>query len=267
MIIGILGKGGSGKSSLSTNLVNFLANKAKVLAIDADHNMDLTFNLSVQKEFPYLGDAMSDIKKACGLDEQENYRNAVLKGKPGVFKLSPKDNFTEKYTLNISENLSLMSAGPQTEDVLTDKSCSHILFTPLKVYLPMLMLSLREYVIVDEKAGADGASSGIPTGFDVALVVAEPTPHSTKTANQIADILERFSVPYEFVINKFSQEKFDRLEIKLKKEPIEKISFSEEFTEFSDFKTSGRIIEFLRSKDFDPSLRFKRSFEKFNNLI
>jgi CO dehydrogenase nickel-insertion accessory protein CooC1 len=64
MIIGVLGKGGSGKSTVSTNLVKFLASKKEhtVLAIDADHNMDITYNLGVTEEFPYLGGSMSDLK-------------------------------------------------------------------------------------------------------------------------------------------------------------------------------------------------------------
>ena len=50
----------------------------------------------------------------------------------------------------------------------------------------ILFLQLKEnqHVIVDEKAGADGASTGIPTGMDFAVIVVEPTPHGIKAGKQ-----------------------------------------------------------------------------------
>jgi CO dehydrogenase maturation factor len=47
MKIVVMGKGGSGKSSLSWLLSKYISKSKKVVAIDADHNMDLTSNLGI----------------------------------------------------------------------------------------------------------------------------------------------------------------------------------------------------------------------------
>lgn len=270
MIVGILGKGGSGKSTTATNMVRFLASDARsiVLAIDSDHNMDLTYNLDQSEDLNYLGSSLSDLKAASGLDEIDNYRLALNKNNQGLFKLYPKDIFTEKYSKTISQNLSLMSAGPQTNEILSDRSCSHILFTSLKVYLPLLSLEDNEWVIVDEKAGADGASTGIPTGFDIALIVSEPTIHGIKTAKQIATLLEHYSVPYEFILNKVA----DYLDTKnfiteLGKQPIAVVGFEQSFSTF-DGSHMSEIIKYL--KDNKSNLigkRYERSKNKFEGQL
>lgn len=207
MILGFLGKGGSGKSSVSTQMTYFLTQvkNKKVLALDGDHNMDLSFNLSNGESVKInsLGDSFKDLENYTG---ESQYRETFLKNKDVKFSLSPKDEFTEKYTKQISEKLNLMQAGPQTENVLYGKSCSHILTTPLKTYLPLLNLKEDEFVVVDEKAGADGVTTGIVTGLDVGVIVFEPAIHSIKTAKQISELMNFYKTPFVFVANKIQSE-------------------------------------------------------------
>ncbi len=203
MIIGFLGKGGSGKSTLSSGFVTYLAKKdIKVLAIDADHNMDLTFNLGVEEKFPYLGEGIKDIKEHAGLSIQDESGKAFFLEKEPHFSLTPADPYTKKFSLRINDNVSVMAGGPHTDAVLYGQSCSHILTTALKIYLPFLKLNKNEVVVIDEKAGSDGAGTGIVSGFTMAIIATEPTPHGVKAANQIADLLEFHNTPYEFAINK-----------------------------------------------------------------
>jgi CO dehydrogenase maturation factor len=264
MIIGFLGKGGSGKSTISTQFVEFLLQKnKKVLAIDADHNMDITYNLGITKEIPYLGDALLDIKKFSGLSPGDDYRKALEIHDQEIFSLEPQDDFTKKYTTLIKNNLHVMSAGPQTQDILTDKSCSHVLFTPLKVYLPLLKINQNEWVIIDEKAGADGVSTGIPTGFDIACIITEPTTHGIKTANQIGELLDYFEVPYEFIINKV-QDPSQQLPITLNKKPIAVVPlFSEKENSETYFNTLYLYLENHKSNFIGKRLiRSKKKFQQ-----
>jgi hypothetical protein len=60
--------------------------------------------------------------------------------------------------------------------------------------------------VVDEKAGLDGVTTGIPTGFTCAVVIAEATPHGVKAARQIAEALQFYQVPFEFLLNKVRPE-------------------------------------------------------------
>lgn len=219
MIIGFLGKGGSGKSTLSYRFICFLESQGKrVLAIDADHNMDLLYNFEARKteaeknasdetvrpadKLNYIGQALSDLKKYAGIAEEQHYSEIFSTPNKLEFHIHPPDSFTKKYSEKISDRLRLMAAGPHTDDMLYDKSCSHALITPLKAYLPCLTLKKDEFVIIDEKAGTDSVGTGITTGFDVAVIVFEPTVHSIKAAKQISSLLEFYRTPSIFVANK-----------------------------------------------------------------
>jgi CO dehydrogenase nickel-insertion accessory protein CooC1 len=114
-----------------------------------------------------------------------------------------------------------MAAGPQTNNVLYGQSCSHILTTPLKIYLPYLKLNKNEFAVVDEKAGADGVSTGVVTGIDVGVIVCEPALHSIKTAQQIAELMNFYDTPYIFVANKIQTSEDKNFIVKiLGKEPV-----------------------------------------------
>lgn len=233
MILGFLGKGGSGKSSVATQMTLWLYSYGKnVLAIDADHNMDLTFNLSSEKnmeDFPFLGDSLTDIQAYTGLTPKQKYSEIFRENISEIFSFSTnqEDDFTKKYSSIIYERLRLMSSGPQTNQVLYGKSCSHVLTTPLKVYLPLLKLEENENVVLDEKAGADGVTTGIVTGIDIAIIVFEPAIHGIKTALQIANLLDFYNTPYIFVANKIStQDDIDFITLNLKDRTVIYLPFN-----------------------------------------
>lgn len=206
MILGVVGKGGSGKSTVSTLLIHALAQEGKVLAIDADHNMDLTYNFG-NPQMNYIGGTITDAKRAAGISPEEGYKMLFDQAEVAhAFSLSPRDPYTEAFSVEVTEMIRLMSAGPQTDAVLYDQMCSHSLFSSLKLYLPLLEVKDGEYVVVDEKAGADGVTTGIVSGFDCAVIVCESAEHSVKVANQIAEYVDFFGVPYEFVVNKYNPE-------------------------------------------------------------
>lgn len=206
MILGFLGKGGSGKSSVATQVTLWLNESNKnVLAVDADHNMDLAYNIfngNIPKNIPYFGSSVLEMASFLGLKENEKYTQAFLKQTTQRFTLQPLDTITEKLSMLNNNNIRVMTAGPQTDTVLYGQSCSHALTTPLKMYLPLLNLNDDDYVTVDEKAGADGVSTGIVTGIDVGVIVYEPALHSIKTAKQIAELMDFYETPYVFVANK-----------------------------------------------------------------
>lgn len=207
MIIGFLGKGGSGKSTLATQFSLFLHTRGKtVLAVDADHNMDLTFNLtSNERPRTAFGNSMPALRDYCQLKADEHISQIFKRDSLPTFDLTPMDSYTKSHSTTVLNGLHLMTAGPQTDAVLYGQSCSHSLTTPLKVYLPLLNLEENEFVVVDEKAGADGVSTGIVTGIDIGVIVFEPTLHSIKTAKQIAELMNFYQTPYLLVANKFTE--------------------------------------------------------------
>jgi len=271
MIIGFLGKGGSGKSTLAYRLTEYIHSKGNnVLAIDADHNMDLSYNFKVVNEIPYVGQSMSHIRKIMNLDEGENYANVFLRETQSpVFSIDPIDSYTEQWSVSVTPRLRLMTAGPHTEGILHGGGCSHTLYTPLKIYLPLLDLKEDQYVVIDEKAGTDSVGTGITTGFDFAFVCVEPTLHGIKAAKQIATLLDFFNTPYAFVWNKVLNEK-DRelLEDNIKEKSfifthLDYFSNPEEKIQENEEKELGNMLSYAKSKFEGSSKRYDRTKAKF----
>ncbi len=208
MILAFLGKGGSGKSTLSSLMVNYLHKQQnKVLALDLDHNMDLSYNLASGAEdaFPAFvsGDTKPFLEHASGSQGHETIQDYFSKSQVrNHFELDAPDQPHNQYRKEIRPGLSLMVAGPHNEDIKFGQKCSHSLTTPFKVFLPLLARKKGQFVVVDEKAGSDGAGTGVCTGFDLAVVIAEPTVHSVKAARQIAELLSFFDTPHVTVMNK-----------------------------------------------------------------
>lgn len=243
MIVGFLGKGGSGKTTLSTRFTQYLLQEQNknVLAIDSDHNMDFVYNLGAHDEFSYLGDSLDDLHAHVGLEPDNHYSDAFFQDQDPVFSLRDLDDFTNKYSHSVNDQLRVMAGGPHTDRVLYGKSCSHVLFTALKVYLPFLELAEDQAVVVDEKAGLDGVSTGIPTGFNYAVVASEPTVHSTKVANDIADLLNFYEIPYEFVVNKVYDDEDRSFALEnLSKEPLALLPFDKNAARLGDLSRSEK---------------------------
>jgi CO dehydrogenase maturation factor len=221
MIIGFLGKGGSGKTTLATMYTKYLLNKDnfehirdlningnRVLALDNDHNMDFKFNLGFEDDMNWMGSSLQEIFEKIAISTT---RDVAELDEDYLFFLNPEDEITSKYSREIEidgevdgvkNKLKLMVSGPHNEEIMYGNACSHALTTPLKVYLPLLKLNENEYVIVDEKAGTDGVGTGVTTGFNLAVVVAEATTHGIKAAKQIIDMLKFYRTPFVVAVNK-----------------------------------------------------------------
>lgn len=269
MIIGFLGKGGSGKSTLSTKTVNYLSqNKDNtVLAIDADYNMDLLHNLEAGDDLKFLGDnAKFLMKKVLGFDEKAIYADIVLdENNANKFSISQPDEFTKTYSKQIKENISLMAVGPHSESVLNDKMCSHGLGALLKAYLPLMDLKENEYIIVDEKAGVDSVGTGIPTGFNMSIIVVEATIYGVKAAKQISDLLKNhYHLPFAYIINKVkSDTDIDFIKKELdEKCIIDYIPFSENIDDIYAEKIIKHTQQYI-SQNGDN--RLEQSRQKFKN--
>lgn len=246
MIIGFLGKGGSGKTTLATLFIKHLLSEGRnVLAVDADHNMDLTDNFGQESLPNYIGQAYSDILTYLNINSP---RSVLEKDLENYFSMSPMDSVTELYSIPLQEKLRLMVVGPHTEAMMYGSGSSHILVQPLRIYLPYLKLKKNEAVVVDEKAGADGVGTGITVGFTTAVVVAEATRHGLKAAKQISKMLKFYNTPHVFVLNKVRDPAFEEEATKeLGDKPIISIPFNPDLA-YGDSSAYKNLISTLCHK-------------------
>ncbi|WP_328613869.1 AAA family ATPase [Amycolatopsis sp. NBC_00355] len=215
MKIAFVGKGGSGKTTLSSLFVAHLADAGKpVLAIDADINQHLAVALGATEEealaWPTLGDNMALIKDYLRGDNPRIADAAsMIKTTPpgrGSRLVRPfEDNPVFDTCFRQLGGVRLGVTGQFDEDDLGVK-CYHSKVGAAELLLNHLVDVDGEYVVMDMTAGADAFASGLFTRFDVTFLVCEPTVRSVGVYRQYADYARDFGVRLVVVGNKVTDD-------------------------------------------------------------
>ena len=271
MKLAIVGKGGSGKSTVSWLYSNYLAQQDNaVLAIDADYNLDLLHNFHLSKnDVPhFINGAEKDFYSFLGLSEKDYYVDIPTKNNLSKFTLSPADWFTQKYSFSVAgtENVRLMVTGMVPQDMLYGHRCGHAYISSLKYYLPLLTCKPNEQVIIDSVAGTDLVSYGMFLGCDAIAVVVEETPHSVGVYEQISNIADEFSIPVFIVLNKFRNTgRIAEFIAKHQERIIGQIPFDDSIVDYDFSKLSTEVKQSLKdmqvnlsSYSFDASDQWQR---------
>ncbi|MGY0063819.1 ATP-binding protein [Streptomyces sp. LZ34] len=217
-----VGKGGSGKTTLSALFAQHLARSgAPVVAIDADINQHLGAALGLDedelREAVPLGAHLAEIKEYLrGDNPRIASPDTMVKTTPpgrGSRLLRPlgPDPVHTRHVRDI-EAVRLMITGPFAEEDL-GVACYHSKLGAVELYLNHLVDGPGEYVVVDMTAGADSFASGLFTRFDMTFLVAEPTRKGVSVYRQYKDHAAEFGVPIAVIGNKVTSED-DRLFLK-----------------------------------------------------
>ena len=231
MKIAFVGKGGSGKSTISWLMTSFLiANNKSVLAIDADHNMDLTSNLNVNAE-----EQVATVQKShklflnyFGYDDNAKWSEVKInKENSPVFSIFPHNNVVKQVVTQVSPNLSLMNAGLGEPDVIEGGYCGHFLANPIRYFLSYVDDSNAE-IIVDCVAGFDILNYGFQIGIDAFVGIVEPHKNSIKVMEQIKQNATASLVPLYIILNKPNDTEFTQeIREKFSKELVGEIAYDE----------------------------------------
>ncbi len=193
MKIAVTGKGGVGKTTLSSILCYlFSAEGKKVIAVDADPDANLASALGVP------GDEAQRIKPIADLSELiEERTGAKPGGMGGIFKLNPKvDDLPEGLGYRI-DGITLLVTGKK-------KAASSGCYCPENVLLRRLLKHLvverDEVVIVDMEAGIEHLTRGTAESVDAFIVVVEPGQRSIQTAGVVRDMATQLGVKNVFVV-------------------------------------------------------------------
>ncbi|WP_020135593.1 ATP-binding protein [Streptomyces sp. 351MFTsu5.1] len=216
MRIAFVGKGGSGKTTLSALFCRHLARSgAPVLAVDGDINQHLAEALGHDGDpaslgAPPLGAHVAGIKDLLrGTNPRITSREAMVKTTPPgrgsrLLRLLGDDELHARHVRRVGD-VPLMVTGEFDESDL-GVACYHSKLAGVELYLNHLVDGPGEYVVVDMTAGADAFASGLFTRFDVTFLVAEPTRKGVSVHRQYRDHAREFGIRIAVVGNKVTGE-------------------------------------------------------------
>ncbi|WP_405696465.1 ATP-binding protein [Streptomyces coelicoflavus] len=215
MKIAFVGKGGSGKTTLSSLFVRHLATTgAPVVAIDADINQHLGAALGLDDAeaagLPALGEHLPLIKEHLrGSNPRIASAETMIKTTPPgegsrllrVREDNPVYDACARPVELDGGTVRLMVTGPFTDADL-GVACYHSKTGAVELCLNHLVDGRDEYVVVDMTAGSDSFASGMFTRFDVTFLVAEPTRKGVSVYRQYKEYARDFGVALKVVGNK-----------------------------------------------------------------
>lgn len=215
MKIAFVGKGGSGKTTLSSLFIRHLAaNEAAVVAVDADINQHLGAALGLDEAeaaaLPAMGAHLTLIKNYLrGSNRRIVSAETMIKTTPPgegsrllrVHEDNPVYDACARTVRLDDGDIRLMATGPFTESDL-GVSCYHSKVGAVELCLNHLVDGPDEYVVVDMTAGSDSFASGMFTRFDMTFLVAEPTRKGVSVYRQYKEYARDFGIALKVVGNK-----------------------------------------------------------------
>ena len=217
MKIAFVGKGGSGKTTLSSLFIRHLtAAQVPVVAVDADINQHLGAALGLDEDeaaaLPALGAHLPQLKEYLrGANPRIASAETMIKTTPPgtgsrLLRLTGDDGNPVYQACARPVRLDggtvrLMVTGPFTESDL-GVACYHSKVGAVELCLNHLVDGRDEYLVVDMTAGSDSFASGMFTRFDLTFLVAEPTRKGVAVYRQYRDYARDYGVALAVVGNK-----------------------------------------------------------------
>ncbi|NLU67876.1 ATP-binding protein [Streptomyces sp. HNM0574] len=215
MKIAFVGKGGSGKTTLSSLFIRLLAaRRAPVVAVDADINQHLGAALGLtdeeSAELPAMGAQLPLIKDYLrGSNPRIGSAQDMIKTTPPgsgsrLLRIDESNPVYDACARSVpleGGDIRLMATGPFTDSDL-GVACYHSKTGAVELCLNHLVDGRDEFVVVDMTAGSDSFASGMFTRFDMTFLVAEPTRKGVSVYRQYKEYARDFGVPLRVVGNK-----------------------------------------------------------------
>lgn len=202
--IAVSGKGGVGKTTLSSLLARYWARKGfRVLAVDADPDANLGSALGIDTQ---------GIVPIAQMEELIHERTGAKPGTVGgFFKMNPRVD-------DLPESLGREKDGVRLLIMGTVKKGGGGCVCPesvlLRALVGHLVLYQKDVVIMDMEAGIEHLGRATAQGVDNLVIVVEPGRRSIETANKVQELTKdigiRQLVAVGSKVKTFSEEQFLR---------------------------------------------------------
>ncbi len=203
MKIAFVGKGGSGKSTVSAQFISYLiTQRQQVLAIDADINQHLAgmvgAELNPEKALYYQNNSMEVRTILRGTNERiESAKRFVKTTPPGkgshIVRLDGTDPVLERFATKFAGDNYFMHAGTYDRDGI-GISCYHSNLAVVENVLSHTATSGTQWLVADMVAGTDAFAGALHIMFDAIFMVVEPTPESVSVFTQFLDLAHEADV-------------------------------------------------------------------------
>jgi len=248
VIIAVSGKGGTGKTVVSSLLVKILSEKEfDILAVDADPDANFSDALGVRAE------------KTIG-----SVRENILKNRD---KLPPTQSWRSKLEYDV------MEATVETDkfDVLVmgrpeGQGC----YCPVNHVLREIIDTIAknyDYVIIDAEAGLEHLSRRTTQDVDIMLVVTDPSKRGITTAQRIKELSEHLEINFKglfLVANRTSPENEEKIREYAKEIGLEVLGFIPEDENVSKYDFEGRPLMQLNSKALSAVEKIVEKLVRYN---
>ncbi len=187
MKIAVSGKGGVGKTLVAGTLARLFAKDGfKVLAIDNDSAMNLSYTLGIDKD---IKETIVPISEMLEMIEE---RTTVKGAGPGVYNINPEvSDIPDRFKVSGPNGLQLLVLGG-IEEPATGCLCPENAL--IRTLLYNLFVKRDEVIVVDFEAGLEHLGRGTAKGIDVMLVITEPSQKSLDLCSKIIELSKKLGV-------------------------------------------------------------------------
>jgi len=200
--IAVAGKGGVGKTLISSTLARLLARDGyNVLAVDADPNINLATALGISED---VAGKIVPISENDSLIEE---KTGVAPGESigRVFNMTPKvSDIVEKFGIAGPDGVNLLVMGTVKAG---NSGCMCAANALLRALIQHILIQRGEVVIMDMEAGLEHLGRGTARRMDLMLAVVEPRMKAIETAGRVLKLANEIEVKDIIAVgNKVSSE-------------------------------------------------------------
>jgi len=247
LIIAVSGKGGTGKTLVSSILVKLLSKTGKdLLVIDADpdSNMPETLGLYPHKT---VGDVREDLKKDI---TDGNIPAGMNKWDILDYKIMESIVETPDFDL-------LMMGRPE------GSGCYCAVNNMLRKIIENVS-SNYDFIVIDTEAGLEHLSRRTTQSVDTMLVVSDSSKRGLQTASRVGTLAKDLEISFKnlyLILNRVKSENKEELIIKAKETAIELVGIIPDDKDIAEFDLKGRPLIQLPD-DSKPVIAVKKILDK-----